>query len=99
MNNVTGFQRARRLAAEKAAQSNDNDIDNTKVTKTNESATDGKNEGFTPLNDPPGSLSVDDVNSLRIEEVKKHLDRLGVKYSHNTGETKLREKLTDAINR
>lgn len=33
---------------------------------------------------------------LTIEQVKEELERLGVKFSHNTGEKKLREKLENA---
>jgi hypothetical protein len=35
--------------------------------------------------------------SLTVKEVKVKLDELGVKYSHNTSEAKLREKLKNAI--
>ena len=43
---------------------------------------------------PPESF----FENMDIEDVKKQLDDLGVKYAHNTGEAKLREKLKDAIN-
>ena len=48
-------------------------------------ATEAENE---PLN----------VDEMTTDELKAMLDKLGVKYSHNTGEAKLKERLKDAIN-
>ncbi|MCP1176207.1 hypothetical protein NKS28_01520 [Bacillus sp. 1663tsa1] len=62
MNNITGFQRMRRLQAEKEQE-------NTK-----------------PL----------EVNEMSLEDVKKALDGLGVKYAHNAGLETLKGKLKDA---
>lgn len=81
--NVTGFQRARRLAAEKAERE-------AKVEAEQENATESQNESQEPL-------SPDDVDSLEIERVKELLTQMEIKFAHNTGEEKLREKLKDAI--
>jgi len=40
-------------------------------------------------------INADDIED--IEQVKAMLDELNIKYAHNTGEDKLREKLKDAI--
>lgn len=106
--NITGFQRARRLAAEKAEAERKKELNealneyangsesgqtdpgkvNDQVDPENPAA--GENEG---QNDDPI-----DVDAMDIEDVKAKLDELEIKYAHNTGEAKLRERLADAIN-
>ena len=56
------------------------------LTKAEETtATEAENE---PLN----------VDEMTTDELKAMLDKLGVKYSHNTGDAKLKERLNNAIN-
>jgi hypothetical protein len=38
-----------------------------------------------------------DIETMDIEKVKEFLNQFEVKFAHNTGEDKLREKLKNAI--
>lgn len=127
--NITGFQRARRLASEKAARAAKEATAKAEQAAKDQAAQDAEKtaqdeaqfvakiheageppEQQVEENRPPHQtvdpvdademaedLNADAVDALSIEEVKNHLDRLNVPFAHNTGEAKLREKLTDAI--
>lgn len=100
--NVTGFQRARRLAAQKAREEElrravneyANDNQNSLVTDAMLDEAHALNEQF---NNDKTPLSPDDVDGMEIEKVKELLDQFEVKFARNTGEEKLREKLKNAI--
>lgn len=123
--NVTGFQRSRRLAAEKASdearkkkldedldeyanqdgeiegQGNENKEGNTITPGEEKNATEDQDESKNDelVDDELGKpISPDEVDGMEIETVKGLLEEFGVKFAHNTGEPKLREKLKDAIN-
>lgn len=52
----------------------------------------------TDAQDEPFKMTDEEIENANIEDVKKLLDFYDVKYAHNTGDAKLREKLADAIN-
>jgi hypothetical protein len=91
---LTGFQRRRRELAKRKAEQE------AKVLAEQENAAESQNEASNDeqdLKEKAKQLTKDDVDKMDIKSVKEILDALGVKYSHNTGEKKLREKLKDAI--
>ena len=90
---LAGFQRRRRILAAKAAAE-------AKASVTPENAAAGQNEPDNDelVDDQLGKpISPDDVDKMDLADVKAALDQLEVKFAHNTGEQKLREKLKDAI--
>lgn len=90
---VTGFERRRREQREAEHKAKLNEAVN--VYAEEENAAQGENE---LIDDELGKpVSPEDVDGMEIEDVKGFLDAAGVKYSHNTGEAKLREKLKNAI--
>lgn len=106
--NVTGFQRMRRLAAEKAAKKAEKEFEqeyghnpgdsedleqkglNTKEQSENAAAGENKQEN-------ERQIGPNDVDDMDIEGVKNLLDQMEIKYAHNTGEKKLKEKLKEAL--
>lgn len=111
--NITGFQRMRRLQAEKAEKEaeakalEENDADNNE----NEGVGEGLEEPRTNTNEQEENAEVaqiepekqkaltpDQVDTMDVEDVRAKLDELGINYVHNTGEAKLKERLKDAIN-
>ena len=82
---ATAFQRHRRALAAKLAEQEAN------TQGEQQEVTEGENES----QEQP--LSPDDVEDMEIERVKELLDHFEVKFAHNTGEDKLREKLKNAI--
>lgn len=107
MNNITGFQLARRRAKEKAENEQEEAFNPSANEYANEDVKPPENDsddntghtGEVDEDNPEGypELTAEDVDEMDIEELRRSLDTLEIKYAHNTGETKLRERLKDAI--
>jgi len=78
---LAGFQRRRRELAKLEAKNALQKQEDTNVLEETEGAVE----------------EAVDVSKLTLKQVRKELDKLGVKYAHNTGEQKLREKLQDEL--
>lgn len=106
--NVTGFQRARRLAAEKAARAakiEQKEVDGTNTPNNQEDAREDQNEpDKEPVNDQedetfdPKPLSPDDVDGMDREQLEQALNNFYIKFAHNSKDETLKGKLKDAIN-
>lgn len=88
---AAAFNRRRRILAQQKAEAEAKVLTETK--NTTESDTEPENMGQTESQSEPL-----DIENMDIDQVRAELDKLGVKYAHNTGEAKLKERLTNAIN-
>lgn len=98
--NVTGFQRARRLAAAKAkaeaSETARQEADFVALNSNVPRGTSGDPENPNVPREKFEGLTPEDIDALDVEQVKDFLNAYDVSFAHNTGEEKLREKLKDA---
>lgn len=105
--NVAGFQRARRLEAERKEAKRLKELDEAVNEYANKPIPGEKDPGGTntPKDDnkpenkqeKPYTMTDEEIENASIEDVKKLLEHYEVPFAHNTGEKKLREKLANAI--